>query len=202
MLSRRSNGGSAGLPSCPCSTATTSEQSSRTMNGSERIRFGCGSESSAAPGPGDRLDVRLRTQVSIHVTSTAPSDWDAYVERHPSASAYHRARAVSIGAEAFGLPTIYVAARGHGGELKGVLPLVEQSSFAFGKFLSSVPFFTYGGLLSDDDGTTAAIADAAVDIAKSRRVDHLELRHTFPLLPRAFSVRTDKLSMVLKLPES
>jgi len=100
------------------------------------------------------------------------------------------------------LPTIYVAARGHGGELKGVLPLVEQSSFAFGKFLSSVPFFTYGGLLSDDDGTTAAIADAAVDIAKSRRVDHLELRHTFPLLPRAFSVRTDKLSMVLKLPES
>jgi hypothetical protein len=40
----------------------------------------------------------------------------------------------------------FLTARGKCGELAGVLPLVEQSSAFCGRFLVSLPFFTYGGI--------------------------------------------------------
>ncbi|MBW8078988.1 MAG: hypothetical protein GJU76_13135 [Gallionella sp.] len=61
----------------------------------------------------------------IEVSATAPTGWDAYVERHESATAYHRASAVDIGARAFKLRTSYLSAY-EGQGLVGVLPLVEQ----------------------------------------------------------------------------
>ena len=138
----------------------------------------------------------------VDTTSGAPPDWDAYVARHPLASAYHRAAAVGIGARAFGLRTVFLAARDECSRIIGVLPLVEQSSALFGRFLTSLPFVTYGGILAEDPSVAAALALQAAALARRRRADHLELRHTAPLAAAGFAERLDKVSMILPLPDS
>jgi FemAB-related protein (PEP-CTERM system-associated) len=150
-----------------------------------------------APMPG-----AAASDVSIEAAPAAPPDWDSYVEGHAERSAYHRAAAVSIGATAFRLRTTFVSARDQAGRLRGVLPLVEQSSFAFGRFISSVPFFTYGGILADDDNVAQRLSARAVELAGARRAKHLELRHTIPMASLALAERLDKVSMVLELPST
>ncbi|MGH8210387.1 MAG: FemAB family XrtA/PEP-CTERM system-associated protein, partial [Steroidobacteraceae bacterium] len=148
------------------------------------------------------MSATANTSVGVGTATVAPPEWDAYVEGHSLASAYHREAAVNIGARAFGLRTAFLTARNDRGRLTGVLPLVEQSSALFGRFLVSVPFFTYGGILADDPATAIALAEHAVALGRQRRVDHVELRHTVPLAGVAFPERLDKVSMILTLPQS
>jgi serine/alanine adding enzyme len=140
--------------------------------------------------------------VQIELTSTAPGGWDAYVTGHPLGSAYHRAAAVEIGRQCFGLRTTFVVARDELGQPVGALPLVEQSSVMFGRFLSSVPFFTYGGILANDATVTAGLLKYAIAHARDRRADHVELRHSAPVAGVDLPERLDKVSMVLLLPKS
>lgn len=137
----------------------------------------------------------------VEALDAAPPDWDGYVTRHARATAYHRAAAVAIGARAFRLRTTYVVARDEQGAIAGLLPLVEQSSALFGRFLVSLPFVTYGGILADDSNAAAALAARACELARERRADHVELRHTEALPALGFAERRDKVSMVLTLPQ-
>lgn len=138
----------------------------------------------------------------IETSHEAPPDWDAYVSAHPRASAYHLAAAVNVGPQVFGLRAFFLSARDVAGKIVGVLPLVEQSSLVFGRFLVSVPFFTYGGVLADDDAVAVQLARAASDLAQSRRAAHVELRHIEPIEGLGLGERLDKVSMVLDLPET
>lgn len=138
----------------------------------------------------------------VEILTAAPADWDAYVSRHELGTAYHRSAAVAIGAHAFRLRTTYVVARDGEGAIIGVLPLVEQSSLLFGRFLVSLPFVTYGGVLADDVMVAAALAERAGALARARHADHVELRHVAPLPAEGFLERRDKVSMVLDLPSS
>lgn len=137
----------------------------------------------------------------IEVFNRAPTGWDDYVARHGSATAYHRASAVEIGAQAFKLRTSYVSAY-EGEDIVGVLPLVEQSSRMFGRFLVSLPFVTYGGILADNSEIASKLAERAADEAQRRDVDHVELRHTAALPEIGLAERLDKVSMILQLPDS
>ena len=136
----------------------------------------------------------------ISITPEAPPGWDEFVGGQPLATSYHLAAAVEIGRRAFGLNTFFLSATDATGQMIGVLPLVEQSSLLFGRFLSSVPFFTYGGILSADPAVAAALADAAGALGRERRAKHVELRHSAPLPHLSLADRTDKVSMVLPLP--
>ncbi len=138
--------------------------------------------------------------MQLTVASDAPPDWDDFVAGHADATAWHRAAAVAIGRRAFGLKTYYLSARDAGGALQGLLPLVEQSSLMFGRFLSSVPFFTYGGILANAPDVAAALAARAGELARERRAKHVELRHAAPCPGLNGAVRLDKISMVLDLP--
>ena len=138
----------------------------------------------------------------IDVSKLAPAGWDAYVQGHTLATAYHRAAAVAIGSRAFGLRATYLCARDEQMRVCGVLPLVEQSSALFGRFLVSLPFFTYGGILADDCATATALAERAARLAHERHARHVELRHTVPLAGVDLPERLDKVSMVLPLPTS
>jgi len=140
--------------------------------------------------------------LQVSATTVPPGDWDAYVEAHADASAYHRASAVRVGADTFGLRVTFLSARDAQGRLTGVLPLVEQSSWLFGRFLASVPFFTYGGVLADGQTAAAALAAHATELARVRRAAHVELRHTAPRELSGYAERLDKVSMVLRLPAS
>lgn len=142
------------------------------------------------------------SQLRLAEASSAPPDWDDYVGRHPRATAYHRAAAVAIGAGAFRLRTYYLTARDATGTLRGVLPLVEQSSLMFGRFLSSVPFFTYGGVLADDADTARQLRARAASLGATRRARHVELREREADPGCDLPVRTDKVTMVLELGDS
>lgn len=139
--------------------------------------------------------------MSVEVTPTPPPGWDTYVSGHAAATAYHRGAGVMIGADAFGLRPYFLVARSEHG-LHGVLPLVEQSSLLFGRFLVSVPFFTYGGILADDPAIALQLAQRAGELARERRAAHVELRHSGQMPDLGLPERLDKVSMVLPLPES
>jgi serine/alanine adding enzyme len=136
----------------------------------------------------------------ISIAATAPAGWDEFVQAHPEATAWHRSAAVDIGTRAFGLKAFYLSASDDSGALAGVLPLVEQSSLLFGRFLSSVPFFTYGGILARDAEVAARLATRAGELGRERRAKHVELRHSAPLAGLPLAERLDKVSMVLPLP--
>lgn len=140
----------------------------------------------------------------MHVESSnsAPPMWNEYVGQHPLATAYHRAAAVCIGEQAFGLRTIFLTVWNDDGRLTGVLPLVEQSSALFGRFLVSLPFVTYGGILADDPASAVALAEYASQEARMRRANHVELRHVTPLGGVHLAESLDKVSMLLSLPTS
>lgn len=137
----------------------------------------------------------------VEVSIDAPQGWDDYVNRHELATAYHRAEAVKIGARAFRLRTTFLTAY-EGKRIVGVLPLIQQASRIFGRYLISLPFMTYGGILGDNVEVVSALAECAVREAQERRVDHIELRHTLALPDLKFAERTDKVSMILSLPKS
>lgn len=142
-----------------------------------------------------------KTPLEVSVETQAPAGWDAYVGRHTGGTAYHLSAAVQIGRRAFGLDvwfmTVYAGSR-----IVGVLPLVEQGSLIFGHFLTSVPFFTYGGILADDEAATRALVERLRDHARTIGVQHVELRHSAPDPRMGLPERTDKVSMVLHLPDS
>ena len=137
----------------------------------------------------------------VEASLVAPRRWDEYVVRHELATAYHRADAVNIGARAFRLRTTFLTAY-EGQTITGILPLVEQSSRLFGRFLVSLPFMTYGGILADSVRVASVLVERAALEARERNADHLELRHTIALPDLKLAARHDKVSMILPLPES
>jgi FemAB-related protein (PEP-CTERM system-associated) len=106
--------------------------------------------------------------------------WDAYVERSPAATFFHRAAWRDILQDEFRHATHYVLAE-RGEDIAGVLPLAEVRSRLFGHALVSLPFCVYGGPVADDAETTGALVDAAERIARDLGVEHLELRNQLPL---------------------
>jgi FemAB-related protein (PEP-CTERM system-associated) len=135
------------------------------------------------------------------VAPAAPADWDEYVRSHPAGTAYHRSEVVNVGASAFKLRTYFVSARS-ASRLVGVLPLAEQSSLVFGRYLISVPFFTYGGLLADNPSVAKLLAKRAAELARERKAGHVELRQSSSVPGLELAERLDKVSLVLGLPDS
>lgn len=139
---------------------------------------------------------------NLSVSDIAPADWDAYVSAHADASVYHTARAIGIGARAFGLRTHYVYARTVGGRIRGVLPLIEQTIIPWTRTLVSVPFFTYGGPIADDEATIEALVSASENLAVERDVRRIVLRMSRSVPSVNHQPETAKVSMVLELPST
>jgi FemAB-related protein (PEP-CTERM system-associated) len=60
---------------------------------------------------------------------------------------------------------------------RGFLALAYMHSWLFGRFLVSLPYVNYGGVVADDARTTRLLIDRAVELAQSLDVRFLELRH-------------------------
>jgi FemAB-related protein (PEP-CTERM system-associated) len=63
------------------------------------------------------------------------------------------------------------------GRTRGLLPLLYVNSLLFGRFLVSLPYLNYGGVLADDARAGDLLIDRAVKLAEQLDVRHLELRH-------------------------
>jgi len=127
-----------------------------------------------------------------------PAEWDQYVERHPEGSIDHLWRWRDVFSRVFDHQSTYLVAR-RNGAVGGILPLVHFRSRLFGRFLVSVPFLNYGGVLASDAAAADALIASARDIAKSFGASHVELRHIsrqFTDLPS----RAHKLKLTRPLP--
>ncbi|HWC74418.1 MAG TPA: FemAB family XrtA/PEP-CTERM system-associated protein [Gemmatimonadales bacterium] len=108
------------------------------------------------------------------------TEWDARVESSPGWTSFHRWGWKDVIENVFQHDCLYLAAYDSAGSVSGVLPLVHARSVVFGDYLVSMPFVNYGGPL----GSAAAIealVQYAVNVARERRVDLLELRCREPL---------------------
>jgi FemAB-related protein (PEP-CTERM system-associated) len=133
------------------------------------------------------------------VSSTlTESDWDRFVEAHPESTGYHQWAWRNVFERAFGHRTEYLAAR-QGDDIVGVLPLVIIDSWLFGRFMVSLPFVNYGGILATTDEAKRVLLEQAMALAKQARLSHVELRHRtrmFDELPG----KQHKVAMLLQLP--
>ena len=87
------------------------------------------------------------------------------------------------------------------GQTRGILPLAYVGSWLFGRFLVSLPYLNYGGVLADDHFIARRLIDEAVALADSLNVRYLELRHEHPLdCEKLDGRRSDKVNMRLPLP--
>jgi FemAB-related protein (PEP-CTERM system-associated) len=87
------------------------------------------------------------------------------------------------------------------GKTLGFLALAHVRSFLFGRFLVSLPYLNYGGVVAEDEGVAQLLIDRAVQLADELGVRYLELRHEREVAhPALAHTRTDKVHMRLALP--
>jgi serine/alanine adding enzyme len=160
----------------------------------------------AAESPA-RLGTNRRPTSEAHASSADPvmvrqdagaERWNAFVAQHPNGTVEHLWDWKDVYARAFSHDTVYLSAERQGA-IVGVLPLVRYRSALFGRFVVSLPYFNYAGLLANDRLAGDALMAAATDLARAHGARHLELRHTdrqFPALP----ARQNKLGFARPLP--
>ncbi|MFN3200649.1 MAG: FemAB family XrtA/PEP-CTERM system-associated protein [Bradymonadia bacterium] len=127
--------------------------------------------------------------------------WDAYVEAHPEGAVYHRVVFRRFMTEATGHRTLYLAAR-QGGQIVGVLPLVQLKSRIFGNYFVGIPYFNHCGALADSAEIRAALCDEAAVHAAAAGASHIELRHLGPAEGVSWPCKQSKVEMMMDLPES
>ena len=126
--------------------------------------------------------------------------WNRFVFNHPDSQCYHLIEWKDIIEKAFGLRPFYLYALTDSSEICGILPLIFSKSFLFGKYLTSIPFYNYSGVLANDSSVAAALLEQAITVAKGIKASHIEFRHC-----KASSLdlptKTHKVRMVLELPD-
>lgn len=106
------------------------------------------------------------------------SDWDRYVTGCRYGSFTHLYGWGKCLAEGYDLPVFRIAVRKNNqdGKITGVLPLILLDVPDGPRRLISLPYSDAAGILADDQGSSAALAAAALELAASEKVDHLEYR--------------------------
>jgi FemAB-related protein (PEP-CTERM system-associated) len=120
-----------------------------------------------------------RAGAGIGVRLATPADvgrWDAFVERCPEATFFHRAGWKEVIETVLRHRTHYLVAE-RDASIVGVLPLAETRSVLFGHALASLPFCVYGGVAATEPAAVPALHAAAQDLAARLGVAHLELRN-------------------------
>lgn len=125
--------------------------------------------------------------------------WDRYVLDHPMACGYHLMAWRRVIEDAFGHRTFYLMVKDEHAEVRGVLPLVFVTSRFFGRFLVSMPFLNYGGVLADSLDAQSALLQVAVALSEELKASHIELRQQQEL-DLKWTTKQHKVSMRLELP--
>src|SRR5579862_6013051 len=121
--------------------------------------------------------------------------WQEFVDGHPESSAYHHWGWKSVIENSFHWPTFYLMAASEG-QIQGVLPLILQKSWAFGTFLTSMPFVNRGGIIAHSQEAKEKLIAEAIALANKSRADYIEFRHREdPHLD--LPAKTHKVAMVL-----
>lgn len=124
--------------------------------------------------------------------------WDSYVSAKAESSNYHRWVWGEVVKQTYGHEFYRLAATTNG-TVRGVLPLCFVKSWIFGKFLISMPFFSYGGVVADNPLVANQLLSNAIQLAQSLGAGHVELRQG-SALPTSWVGKTPKVTMEVPLP--
>jgi FemAB-related protein (PEP-CTERM system-associated) len=151
----------------------------------------------------NQSDDRVTGNVRL-VDDSYAETWDQYVQGKSNSSIYHLWAFRSIIQKAFGHNVIYLAAFDDSDKVCGVLPAVEMKSQLFGHFIVSMPFFTYGAVLAENESIERSLCASLVEYAKAHDIEHVELRTTYEreVLLEGLRSKEQKVSMVRELPSS
>jgi len=130
-----------------------------------------------AAGTPTRADNRRAAGVTVRPFEAGDgARWDSFVASCPGATFFHRAGWREIIEDVFRHRACYVLAE-RNDDIVGVLPMAELSSRLFGHALVSLPFCVYGGPAANDEDASNALLAHAGRLARSLRVEYLELRN-------------------------
>jgi FemAB-related protein (PEP-CTERM system-associated) len=135
-----------------------------------------------AAGQGNDMNPDTMQHAALQIRPLQQQDaarWDAFVQKCPEATFFHRAGWKNVIERAFGHRTHFLYAES-AGEIQGVLPLAEIKSRLFGHSLSSLPFCVYGGIAATSEAARRMLDEAAQQLAARLQVGHLEYRNLMP----------------------
>jgi FemAB-related protein (PEP-CTERM system-associated) len=147
-----------------------------------------------------QVEIRLYDRAAVLERS---QNWRAYLDRH----AFVRPLSRDPGwltVLAKGLKhKVFVLESLKEGETNGLLLLAYVRSFLFGRYLVSLPYLNYGGVLADNEAIAKQLVDRAIVLADQLNVRYLEVRQEHAISHQAFGEsRTDKVNMRLELPST
>jgi len=122
--------------------------------------------------------------------------WNNFVTAHDGVN-YLRWQWKYVMERVFGWRTFYLLAE-ESGEIHGLLPLVWQNSRLFGNLLSSMPYFSEGGILAISPDAESLLLSEAISLARKLKSKHVELRQ-MTKLTADWHLKTDRVVMVLDL---
>jgi FemAB-related protein (PEP-CTERM system-associated) len=103
-------------------------------------------------------------------------------------------------AKSFGHTPVVIEAV-DGEAIRGFLPLAFIHTRLFGRFLVSLPYLNYGGVIADDDVTTNQLIDHAADLADRLDVRFMEIRNEKAVAhPRLIQPASLKVNIHVPLP--
>jgi serine/alanine adding enzyme len=126
--------------------------------------------------------------------------WDRFVTENPNAAGYHLVAWRHVVSNAFGHQSFYLMAQESTGQVRGILPLVFLRSLWFGRFLVSLPYFNYAGLLADSREVGNDLLTKAQEVGRRLGASHIELRHVGEV-DLNWQKKEHKVSMRLNLPQ-
>lgn len=134
----------------------------------------------------------------ISLNDPAAAAWEAYAREKDNSLGSFSLAWGELFSRVFGHP-FYPLAALRAGKIHGILPLTLVASRLFGRFLVSMPFINYGGVLADDPACADALLAGAQRLQVQCRAKSVELRHAGA--PQfGLPTRSDKVAMLLDLP--
>ena len=138
---------------------------------------------------------------SIRKISNDDSDsWNEFVNKHPASSIYHQFDFKGIIEKSFNQEACYFAAFDKDESIVGILPIIHTKSHLFGSYMTSIPYFNYGGPLTVNRFVERQLVEHVDHYARQTGVSYVELRESS--VRKGMPSKTDKVSLFLTLPES
>lgn len=135
-----------------------------------------------------------------HEGPTDLAEWQAFVDQMPNATIYHDAKWKEIIKTNFNHDVHHITYRDAEGRLAGILPLCHLKSRIFGSFSISMPYFNYGGPLTQNPAIEEALLSHGAQLSDELGCSHMEIRETRGRSNWKSIQR--KVSMILPLPSS
>ncbi|HEY5996766.1 MAG TPA: GNAT family N-acetyltransferase, partial [Candidatus Deferrimicrobiaceae bacterium] len=102
--------------------------------------------------------------------------WDEALSSHPSATIFHTSAWARVLTESYGFKPLYLSERAPGGDLRGLLPVMEVRSRLTGNRGVCLPFTDSASPIADDEAHYAGMLSEALVVARARGWKYLEIR--------------------------